>query len=65
MESKNRIKPNWFITSEKEELEKYCPICGGTMQKVLHTPKNRPPIYHCLRCNKYSRKYHFGILDLN
>ena len=64
MEAKTRIKPNWFITSEKKEHEKFCPICGGKMERVLHTPKNKPPIYHCLRCNQYSREYHFGILDL-
>ena len=64
METKNRLKPNWFITSENEKLEKFCRICGGTMKEVLHTPKNKPPIYHCVRCNTYSREYHFGILDL-
>lgn len=64
MEAKKRIKPNWFITSEKKEHEEPCPICCGRMEKVSHTPKNKPPIYHCLRCNHYSRKYHFGILDL-
>ena len=64
METKNKLKPNWFITSENEKLEKFCRICGGTMEEVLHTPKNKPPIYHCVRCNTYSREYHFGILDL-
>jgi hypothetical protein len=64
MESKNKIKPNWFITSKNENLEKFCRICGGSMEKVLHTPKNKPPIYHCVRCNTYSREYHFGISDL-
>jgi hypothetical protein len=64
MEAKTRIKPNWFITSEKKEHEKFCSICGGRMEKVLHTPKNKPPIYHCLRCNRYSHEYHFGFLDL-
>ncbi|MFW9929009.1 MAG: hypothetical protein ACFFD1_06435 [Candidatus Thorarchaeota archaeon] len=64
METKKRIKPNWFITSEKEEAQKFCSVCGGTMEKVLHTPKNKPPIYYCERCNRYSRKYYFSILDL-
>ena len=64
MESKNRIKPNWFITSEEEESKNYCSICGTEMERVLHTPKNKPPIYHCLRCNNYSREYHFGFSDI-
>ena len=65
MESKNRIKPNWFLASEKDESKIYCSICGAEMEKVLHTPKNKPTIYHCLRCNTYSHEYHFGILDLD
>ncbi len=65
MESKSRIKPNWFITSEKEIPKKYCPDCGELMEKVLNTPKSKPPIYKCLKCNKISQKYYFGISDLN
>jgi predicted RNA-binding Zn-ribbon protein involved in translation (DUF1610 family) len=64
MESKNRIKLNWFITSDKKETSRYCPECGGLMEKVLHTPKKKPPIYQCLKCNKYSQDYHFDISDL-
>jgi len=64
METKSRIKPNWFLTSEKENLNISCPMCGGPMEKVLHTPKSKPPIYHCLRCNNYSYDYRFGLLDL-
>lgn len=64
MESKNRIKPNWFITSEQEESKIYCSICGAEMEKVLHTPKNKPAIYHCLRCNSYSHQNYFGFSDL-
>jgi len=64
MESKNRIKPNWYLTSEQDESKIYCSICGAEMEKVLHTPKNKPPIYHCVRCDQYSPRYHFGILDL-
>jgi len=64
MESKIRIKPNWYITSEKEDSKTYCSICGAEMEQILHTPKGKPPIYHCVRCNNYSRGYHFGFSDL-
>ena len=64
MESKTRLKPNWFLTSERENELKNCPTCGGVMEKVPHTPKNKPSLYQCLICGKVSPDYYFGILDL-
>jgi predicted RNA-binding Zn-ribbon protein involved in translation (DUF1610 family) len=64
MESKSRIKPNWFITREEESSTKICPDCGEIMNKVLHTPKNKPVLYQCSKCGKISPGYYFGLSDL-
>ena len=64
MESTSRIKPNWFITFEKESSTKMCPDCGEQMNKVLHTPKNKPNIYQCSKCGEISPDYYFGFSDL-
>ena len=64
MESKTRLKPNWYITSGIESDTKYCPACGGVMERIPHTPKNKPSLYRCLECYKISPEYYFGFSDL-
>ena len=64
MESVHRIKPNIFITQHQKDSIEYCPTCGYTMEKVLHTPKEKGPIYHCPKCNKFVPEQGFGLADL-
>ena len=64
MESTHRLKPNIFITQYQEDSEIYCPTCRFTMEKVLHTPKDKKPIYHCPNCNNFLPEQGFGLADL-
>ena len=64
MEAKHRLKPNIFIAQHQNNSQIYCPACGHIMEQVLHTPKNKKPIYLCPSCNTFIPEQIFGLLDL-
>ncbi|MBY8980990.1 MAG: hypothetical protein KGD72_11415 [Candidatus Lokiarchaeota archaeon] len=63
MEVKHRLKPHFFITPHRRDTSVYCPACGQIMEKILHTPKNRRPVYLCPSCNTITPKQVFTFLD--
>jgi len=64
METKHRIKPNFFLTPHRRDNSVYCPNCGHTMELILHTPKNEKQIFQCPLCNTFVPKQFFKLSDL-
>jgi len=64
METKLRLKPNFFIAPPQDDSSIYCPDCGYAMEKILHTPKDKKPIYQCSRCNTFIPEQIYGLSDL-
>lgn len=64
METKLRLKPSIFIATHRKNSSIYCPACGYIMEQILHTPKDREPIYQCPRCNTFIPEQIYGLSDL-
>ena len=64
MESKFRLKPNYYLTPHRRDTSVYCPACGQIMELIPHTPKNKKPIYQCPRCNTIIPRQFFKLSDL-
>ena len=64
METKHRLKPNYFLTPHRRDTSVYCPVCGHSMEPVLHTPKNEKFIYQCPLCKTIIPKQIFRLSDL-
>ncbi|MHA1669056.1 MAG: hypothetical protein ACTSV5_00605 [Promethearchaeota archaeon] len=64
METKHRLKPSIFTAPHQKVSSIYCPNCGYIMEKILHTPKDKKPIYQCPRCNIIVPEQAYGLADL-
>ena len=64
METKIRLKPNFFIATHQDDSSVYCRACGYVMEKIPHTPKDKEPIYQCPRCNSFIPEQTYGLSDL-
>jgi predicted RNA-binding Zn-ribbon protein involved in translation (DUF1610 family) len=64
METKHRLKPNFFLTPHRKDFSTYCPACGHIMELIHHTPKNEKQVYQCPICNTITPKQIFRLSDL-
>jgi len=64
METKHRLKPNFFIAPHQDDSSINCRDCGHTMEKIPHTPIDKKPIYQCPRCNSIIPEQIYGLSDL-
>jgi len=64
METKYKLKPSIFTAPHQNNSTMYCPDCGYIMDKILHTPKDKKPIYQYPKCNTILPELSFGISDL-
>ncbi|MHA1349752.1 MAG: hypothetical protein ACTSPZ_02820 [Promethearchaeota archaeon] len=64
VETKYRLRPNFFIAPYRKDTSVYCPACGHTMDLIPHTPKKKKPIFQCPRCNTVIPRQFFRLSDL-